>query len=525
MSDAPIGSRSAAPRLARTADGDEPLIAARRIVKRFGGVVALGGVDLSVRRGEVHALVGENGSGKSTLVRILSGTLAPDAGELALDGRAVARLTPPRTARALGIGYVSQELTLAPSLSVAENIVMGGLPVGRGARRAIRWGQARRIARAALDSLDVEIDERERVGDLNIELQQQVEIARALALDCRLLILDEATSSLSESAAGRLIERVLALRASGVSTIFVSHRLPEVFACADRATVLRDGRLIETLAMSDVDEQGLVRRMVGRDIADLFGQRQRRAGAPVLSVRGLSSTDGRVNAVSFDVPAGEVLGIAGLGGSGKSELALSLVGALPARGDVKVAGQPLRLGTARGAIAAGVGFVPEDRKRDALFPTLSVGRNLSAAWLSELTGAGVVSARRERERVTDVLRTYGVRTPSAHAGITELSGGNQQKVVFARVAAQSPAVLVLAEPTRGVDVGAKSEIYRVVQQLAEAGTAIVLVSSELPELLGLADRVLVMYQGAVAAELDAATATEARITHVASGGQDDGTGV
>ncbi len=498
----------------------QPLITARGIEKRFGGVVALDGVSLSVGRGEVHALVGENGSGKSTLVRILSGAIAPDAGELTFDGAVMSDLSPPKAARSRGIGCVSQELTLAPALSVAENIAMGALPIGGGLRRSVKWRAVRRIACAALDELDVSIDERERVEDLSIELQQEVEIARAMAMRCRLLLLDEATSSLSEAAAERLIERVRQLRSRGVSTIFVSHRLPEVFACADRATVLRDGRMIETVRVADVDEQGLVRQMVGRDIADLFGRRSPQRGEQVLSVRGLSSDNGRVAGVSFEVRTGEIVGVAGLAGSGKSELALALAGALPASGEVCVDGAPIRLGAPRSALAAGVGFVPDDRQRAALFPTLSVGRNLSAAWLSELRAAGIISPRRERDRVSEAMRTYGVKVPSADARVTELSGGNQQKVVFARVAAVRPTVLVLAEPTRGVDIGAKSEIYRVIQGLAEAGTAIVLVSSELPELLGLADRVLVMFGGAIAAEFDTASATEARIAHAAMGGRD-----
>jgi ABC-type sugar transport system ATPase subunit len=491
------------------------LLAARGIVKRFPGVVALDGVDFEVFAGRVHALVGENGSGKSTLAKILSGQERPDAGVIEVDGTPVANLTASGRALELGIAAVSQELTLAPTLSIAENVLMGRLP--RRGRRTISWRDVRAQARLALDELGIEVDERRRVGDLSTELQQEVEVARAIATRPRVLFLDEATSSLSEPAARRLLAKVEQLRQEGVAIVFISHRLAEVFACARAATVLRDGAVVSTETLADVDEDDLIRRMVGREISDLFPAGRRALGRPALEVRDLSTHDRSVVSASFDVRAGEVVGVAGLVGCGKSELALALAGATPATGEVSVDGERVDIGTPRRALSAGVRFVPEDRKRAALFPTLSVRRNLAAGWLSERGRLGVVRRRAERQRAAAAARDYGIRVNSLEAPVTQLSGGNQQKIVFARGAARGGRVFVLAEPTRGVDVGAKAQLYKIIGELAGSGAAVLVVSSELPELLGLCDRILVMYRGEIRAQFDGPDATEERIAQAALG--------
>jgi ABC-type sugar transport system ATPase subunit len=490
-----------------------PLVRMTGISKRFPGVVALDDVDFELLPGEIHALAGENGSGKSTLMKILYGAYQPDAGTIEVDGRPVA-FSGPRAAIEHGIVAISQELTLAPTLTVAENVLMGRLP-RRG--RIVDWVAMHRRARSALEELGVHVDSRARVGDISIELQQEVEVARAVSADSRVLVLDEATSSLSESATRRLIDRIEQLRARGVAIVFVSHRLRELYDCCSRVTVLRDGKLIGTVPLAGTDERALVGMMVGRDITDLFDKRSVARGDAVLSVRGLSTEDGSVLDASFEVRAGEIVGVAGLVGCGKSELALALGGGVRSRGEVRVRSGEARLRSPRGAKRAGIGFVPEDRKRSAILPTRSVQQNLSAAWTSRLSRYGVLNVATERRMAAESVERFGVKTPSLASSIVKLSGGNQQKVVLGRWFALSPDVVVLSEPTRGIDVGAKSEVYRLIQDMAEAGSGILMVSSELPELLGLADRILVMFRGRIEAEFDAAEATEEEIAAVAFG--------
>jgi ABC-type sugar transport system ATPase subunit len=468
-----------------------PLVRMRGLTKSFPGVLALDGVDVELEPGEVHALAGENGSGKSTLVKILYGALQH------------------------GIVAISQELTLAPTLTVAENVLMNRLPV-RGP--FVDWQKAHRLTRPALDQLGVHVDPRTRVGDLSIELQQEVEIARAVSANSRVLILDEATSSLSEAATERLLAKVDQLRRQGVAVVYISHRLRELYQCAQRATVLRDGRLVGTVPLPETPEHELVRMMVGRAIEDLYGKRQVERGEPLLEVTGMTTHDGAVHDASLTVRAGEIVGVAGLVGSGKTELGLALAGALPADGEIRVRGRTVRLRSPRDAIAHGIGFIPEDRKRSALLPPRSVRHNLSLAWLPRLRRAGFVDVREERRLAFETVRRFAIRTRSLETRIAELSGGNQQKVVLGRWLALAPEVIVLTEPTRGIDVGAKSDVYRFVQERAAGGAAVVVISSELPEILGLADRIVVMFRGRVVAEFDGRTATEEEIAHVALGG-------
>jgi ABC-type sugar transport system ATPase subunit len=495
--------------------GAPPLLRLTGITKRFPGVVALNDVDLTLRAGVVHALTGENGSGKSTLARIASGALAPDAGRIEVDGVERA-LGSPKEALDLGIVTITQELTLAATLSVAENIFIGRLPRGR--MRRIDWTKLRADAREVLDTLEVHVDERRAVGELSVELQQEVEIARAVSSPSRLLILDEATSSLSEPATKRLLELVKHLRSRGVAVLMISHRLHELYCAASTATVLRDGRLVADVPLPSTPESELVRLMVGRQLADYYRKRLIVPGETVLEVEGLCSRDGRLGPTTLSVRRGEIVGVAGLVGSGKAELGLALGGAIPSEGSVRVLGRPADLSQPRSALASGIGLVPDDRTRAALLPTRSVAENFSVAWTSELTRAGLLDARSERRRVRAAIERYNVMTTSPQSRITALSGGNQQKVVLGRVFDRDLEVLVLSEPTRGIDVGARSEIYRLMQEHAEQGAAIILISSELPELLGIADRILVFFRGDVRGEFAAAGLEEEQVAHVAVSG-------
>jgi ABC-type sugar transport system ATPase subunit len=485
------------------------------IGKAFPGVVALDGVDFELLPGEIHALAGENGSGKSTLVKILYGAHQPDAGTIRVGGEAVS-FSSPRQAIEHGIVAISQELTLAPTLTVAENILMGRLPRRRG---AIDWPSARRLARQALDQLGVHVDPRSRIEELPLELQQEVEVARAVSAQSKVLILDEATSALSEAATERLLERLDQLRDRGVAIVFISHRLREVYSCASRVTVLRDGRLIGTVPVEGTSEARLVQMMVGREIEDLFNKRRIDHGDPVLEVRNLTTEDGTVIDASFDVRAGEIVGVAGLVGCGKNELALALGGAMHATGEVKVRGRSVQLRSPGAAMRAGISLVPDDRKRNSILPTRSVQHNLAAAWVDQLSTMGVLNVPRERRLAADAVKRFRVKTASLATKIVNLSGGNQQKVVLARWFALSPDVIVLSEPTRGIDVGAKSEVYGLIQDMAAERAGVVMISSELPELIGLADRILVMFRHRICAEFEAAGAQEEQIAHAALGGE------
>jgi ABC-type sugar transport system ATPase subunit len=495
----------------------------RKITKRFPGVTALHEVNVELFPGEIHALVGENGSGKSTLCKCLYGFVHPDEGTIEIDGGRTV-IDSPHTALSLGISAITQELTLAPTLSVTENILMGRLPRGR---FGIDWAQARRLAFDALQEVGTEIDPDATVGSLSVELQQEVEIARAVFGQSRVLILDEATSSLSETATERLMLKLEQLRQKGVSILFVSHRLREIFRCATKATVLRDGELVDTLALDGVTESQLVSKMVGRDMEDLYGKRSIPRGEVLLSVRRLSAEDKSVQDANLDLHAGEILGVAGLVGSGKIQLGQAIFGAIPYTGEVLVEGRRVKPGDPRHGMAAGIGYVPDDRKKEALLLTRSVRANLSLPWLStgHFTRFGVLDVKSEKNLANDSVSRFAVRTPSTEFPIVQLSGGNQQKVVLARWFALKPKVVVLAEPTRGIDVGAKSEVYRFMQDLAEQGAGILMISSEMPELLGVADRILVMYQGRLCGEFDPREVGEEEIAHVACIGESKTVGV
>jgi ABC-type sugar transport system ATPase subunit len=494
------------------------------IDKTFPGVHALDRVGIEVYRGECDALIGENGAGKSTLMKILSGVYQPDAGTTALDGKTVT-LNSPREAQELGISIIYQEFNLMPNLTVAENVFIGREPNTGG---FVNRRQMEDDTRALLDALGVSLDPRAIVRDLSVAEQQMVEIAKALSYNAQLVIMDEPTSALTEREVEKLLEIVRALKARGLGVIFITHRLDEIYHICDRVTVLRDGRNVGELPIAEAAPEIIVRLMVGRDIDDLYEKTlpvYDLAAAPTLEVRGLSRT-GTVrdaaqivlNDVNLTVRSGEIVGLAGLVGSGRTEVARSIFGADHFdRGEILIDGVPITIRTPRDAIRRGIGLVPEDRKLQGLILELAVRENITLPSLSGLVKLGFVQLRQEQSvarRYVDALR---IRTPSLEQKVLNLSGGNQQKVVIAKWLALRPKLLILDEPTRGIDIGAKAEVHHLIAELAAQGVAVLMISSELPEILGMSHRVLVMREGRVVADLDRAQATEESIMRFATG--------
>ena len=494
----------------------QPVLEASDISKRFPGVHALDDVSLVVTPGEVHAVVGENGAGKSTLMKILAGAQAPDSGKIVID-RSPVTIAGPREAHDLGIITIYQELSLINALSVGENIFLGDLPARPGTPWRVDWPEVWRRSEELLDRVGLKIRPQTMVRDLSVAQMQMVEIARALARNVRVLILDEPTSSLTERETERLFEIIASLRERGVGIIYISHRLEEVFRIAQRVTVLRDGKLVGTLPTSEASEDQLVRMMVGRDLSRLFTQ-ARPTDAPVrLAVRGLSR--GRaLHDVDLEVRAGEIVGLAGLVGAGRTELVRCLFGADQLdRGEILLDGKPVKIRTPGDAVNLGIALVPEDRKLQALILGMGVRENLSLPVLDRLGSPFVPSRTKERSLVRDYIGSLSIRTPHMEQPVGALSGGNQQKVVIARWLATQPKVLILDEPTRGIDVGAKAEVHALIARLAESGVAIIMVSSELPEILGMSHRILVMRGGRIVAEMPRSEATEEAIMVAATG--------
>ncbi|WP_330328616.1 sugar ABC transporter ATP-binding protein [Streptomyces sp. NBC_00536] len=483
------------------------------LVKSYGAVRALLGVSLDFPAGTVTALMGENGAGKSTLLKIVCGDQGADSGTVGLDGVPL-RLHSPADARAAGIRLIPQEPEIVPHLSVAENVYLGALPT-RAGRRFDRTGLRRRLEADLLRIGFAEVLDADTLGaDLTAAQRQLVEILRALTGRAKVIAFDEPTSSLSEHEVAALFALIRRLRADGLAVVYVSHRMREIFQLADRVAVLRDGALVGVRDAADTDEGEIVRMMVGRNLSALFARAHVATDRVVLDVRDVRTDD--VSGISLRVRAGEVVALAGLVGAGRSELARALVGDLPLRGgSVAVDGRALRLRRPSDAVRAGIGLAPEERKAQALFMDRSVRDNTTLVMLGRLSRLRFVrrgSERRLAREFTDRLR---VRAPSIEHEVRGLSGGNQQKVVLARWLARRPKVLILDEPTRGIDVGAKAEIYRIIADLAEAGVALLVISSELPEVLGLADRVLVMQGGRITGELSRSEATEERILALA----------
>ncbi len=488
----------------------DPILEATGVTKRFPGVAALDDVSLTVYPGEVLALVGENGAGKSTLMKILAGAIQPDGGVIAVDGRRVT-LTGPRHAQDLGLGIIYQELSLVGALSVAENIFLGDLPQRPGIPGRVDWPRLWTRTSQLLERVGARVRPQTPVRALSVAQKQMVEIARALARNVRVLILDEPTSSLTSQETATLFDIVNTLRRRGVGVIYISHRLDEIFTIADRVTVLRDGRVVGTVPVKDATHDRLIRMMVGRDLSTLFVQAREAEGPARLEARSLVRR-GVLNDVSFAIRPGEVLGLAGLVGSGRTELARCLFGAdrLTA-GQIYIDGHAVTIRSPQEAVRHGIGLVPEDRKLQALILRMAVRENITLPVLHRLSASPFPSRKKERVLVKSFIDNLRIRTPTMEQPVAALSGGNQQKVVIARWLATNPKLLILDEPTRGIDVGAKAEVHALIARLAEQGVAILMISSELPEILGMSHRVLVMREGSIVADLPREAATEERI--------------
>ncbi len=486
------------------------------INKSFDGTQALRGVDFSAVAGEVHAISGENGAGKSTLVKILSGALASDSGEVLLEGQP-ADLSSPVRARRLGIRAVYQEFSLVPHLTVTENILLGRVPTGR-FFGWVDWAEAHRRAQAILASIGfVGIDVRKRVRQLSVSHQQMVEIAKAVAERPRILILDEPSAVLSQEELRRLFALVVELKQQGTLILYISHRLDEVFEVADRITVLKDGQLVGTVRPRETDQGQLIRMMVGRDLGEIFPARQPPGAGVALEVTGLSRA-GAFSDVTFSLREGEVLGMFGLVGSGRTQVARCIFGVEPySEGELRLGGKPIRLRSPKEAVDAGVALLTEDRKRDGLVMSCSIRDNVSLASYERMSRWGVIDRGRQAALVREKVVELDIRPAAIHRLARQMSGGNQQKLVLAKWLLTQARVLILDEPTRGVDVATKVEIYQIISGLAALGIAILLISSELPEILGMSDRSLVMREGRLVGEFTRAQASEESLLASAAG--------
>lgn len=494
------------------------LLELKNVVKTYPGVRALAGVDFSVEAGEIHALVGENGAGKSTLIKIITGAIPATEGSIVFDGKPI-RHNSPELSLSLGIAAIYQEFNLVPKMTVAENIFIGRYPSRRG---LVKVPEMRAEARRILDELGMDIDVDARVETLTVGYQQLVEIAKSVSRNVRLLIMDEPSAPLTNNELAYLFRIVARLKAGGVSILYISHRLEEIFSLCDRVTVFRDGRSIATTPVASTNRESLIRMMVDRALDDSFPPSKKKAGGTVLEVRNLSTV--KVKNISFQVRAGEILGFAGLVGAGRTEVARAVFGAdRRLSGDILVKGKPVRIQAPSDAISAGIGLIPEDRKLHGALLHLSVKDNATYASLGKLFPSGVLIPDRERSeagRFVDLLR---IKTPSIEQLVRNLSGGNQQKVVLAKWLMKKCEILFFDEPTRGIDVGAKREIYELMREFAAQGMAIIMISSEMPELLGMSDRILVLHEGEIAGEVSQGTATQERILALASGETDAST--
>lgn len=489
----------------------EPIVRLRGVSKEFPGVVAVDGVDLDILPGEVHVVAGENGAGKSTLMKLLSQVERPTAGEIYISGERV-EFHGPGHAQRLGVAMVYQEFALAPHLSVAENLFLGREP---GRAGFVNRRAEKEEARELLGRVGLEIDPDRLVSTLTVAEQQRVEIAKALAIDAKVVIMDEPTATLAEKEIEELFGVIRDLTAHGRAVLYISHRLDEIFRIADRVTVMRDGKVVATLPVEELDEAGLVRLMVGREIGNLYPKPEVEIGDVLLRVRGLSRGE-KLKGCSFEVRSGEILGFAGLVGAGRTELARAVFGADPVdEGEIELEGRRLRIRKPQDAIEAGIGYLTEDRKGEGLALQLGVDQNITLASLP--TWLGFIGLGRERSIAERRREQLNIRTPSVRRKVQVLSGGNQQKVVVARWLETRAKVLFFDEPARGIDVGAKAEMFSLIGELAMEGRGIVLISSYLPELINMCDRILVMRDGSVAGVLEREEFSEERIIALATG--------
>lgn len=494
---------------------DQPILSLNSISKSFPGVQALDSVNLEVYPGEIHALVGENGAGKSTLMRIISGASSKDSGSMKWRGYEVDIKTPIE-AQNLGIAMIHQELALIPYIDIGKNIFLGREPQGK-IPGLIDWSNLYQASSDILDSLGLNISPRTIIKDLSIAQQQMIEVAKSLSMDASLLVMDEPTSALTDREVETLFEQMSRLRSEGVSIIFISHRLEEVYRVADKVTVLRDGRWIGTHPADSLSENEIVKMMVGRELVASKTHESHSTDVSVLRLNDVH-TSGIVRGVSLDLKEGEILGIAGLVGAGRTELLEAIFGVRHiTQGQILLEGEQIELDSPSKAIHSGVGFVPEDRKAQGLFLNMGVRQNIVLAALDTLTRLGIVLRTRANALTSSLIKQLDIRPPNQQQRVRNLSGGNQQKVVIARWLALEPRVLLLDEPTRGIDVGAKSEIHALLDQMAKTGVAILMVSSELPEILSVCDRILVMREGRLMLETEPDSTTQDEIMRVAAG--------
>jgi rhamnose transport system ATP-binding protein len=493
---------------------DTPVLVVDHASKSFGAVRALADGWIELRGGEAHGLVGENGAGKSTLVKILAGVHRPDSGRVLLDGAEVVFDTTAQS-HAAGIAIIFQEPTLFPDLTVAENVFIGAQPLRSGRRIDVR--QMRRATELLFEQLGVKLDPDRIARGLSIADQQIVEIAKALSADARVIVMDEPTAALTQTEVERLFRVVETLRARGAAVLFISHRLDEVFALCRRVTVMRDGRHVVTEPIAETSTQKLIHAMVGRDLDALFPKEVAEVGATVLKVDRLTR-EGVFTDVSFEVRAGEIVALAGLVGAGRSEVARAVFGIDRAdAGGVEVHGRRLPAASPNAAMAAGIGFVPEDRRQQGLVMPISIERNMALASLERLRRFLLIPRLSERRFASEWATRLQLRYGRLSDPASSLSGGNQQKIVLAKWLARRPSLLIVDEPTRGIDVGTKAEVHRLLSDLANEGVAILMISSELPEVLGMADRVIVLFEGRVAGEFDRSEADEVSIMRAAAG--------
>ena len=491
----------------------ESILELRNISKSFSGVEVLHHVSFALRPGEVHALLGENGAGKSTLVKVVTGVHQPDGGEILLDGKPV-HFSDTRETRQAGITAIYQELSLFPDLDVAENIFVGCQPVTATGR--IDWRKLYSEAGRLLQSLGVQLDLKQKARNLSIAQQQMVEIARAFSLNARILIMDEPTSSLTLNEVADLFRLVRRLRDEGTAIIFISHRLEELFEIADRVTVLRDGTYVDTKQMKDVTRDDLIRMMVGRTITDLFPKQNVEAGNVVLKVEHLTR-EGAFRDISFELRKGEILSMAGLVGAGRTNVARAIFGTEPATGGrIQLDGREVAITSPQQAIKLGLAYVPEDRQLHGLIPAMHITSNISLPMLREFATWGWMKDKQERKATYEAACQMEVRANNVWQLARELSGGNQQKVVLAKWLATEPRILILDEPTRGIDVGTKAAVHALMSKLASEGMAILMISSELPEVLGMSDRIIVMHEGHMTAHFTRAEATQEKIIAAAT---------
>ena len=491
------------------------LLKAEHISKSFAGVHALRDASFELRPGEVHALVGENGAGKSTLIRVFTGAVIPDSGEILLDGAKITENSP-SISKSLGIAAIYQQPALFPELTVAENIA-----IGQEATRflgMVDWPGRKQRAKELLERVGARINPEQTAAELSMPQQQLVEIARALGANARVLILDEPTASLSEEDTRNLFRVIRELRESGVGMIYISHRLEELPAIADRVTVLRDGETIETRDMDDVSREQLIRLMVGRELSGVFPKRQVERGDVVFELRGFGSRAAGIRSIDLTIRAGEIVGVAGLVGAGRTELAKTIFGLIaPNSGEMLLRGTPITIGHPSEAIDYHIAYLPEDRRRHGVVLDFPISSNITLASLKRLSGLTGMNFSKEKQIATEYTRRLGVKTPAIYNPVSTLSGGNQQKVALSRWLVTQPDVLILDEPTQGVDVGSKAEIHELMMELAEQGVAILLISSEMPELLGMCDRIAVMNGGTIGRVFERTDATQDLILSAALG--------